>query len=159
SANRLDWRAACEADDLPEPHDPRPGPVEEAARRELSLVLDEELEQLPETYRAAIVLCYLEGKTNRQAASELGWPAGSRSRRLARARELPRERLSRRGLALAFVFGCLVLACLWLAPAPSPPPRPTVAAVMAPFGPGGECDEGFERLLQRAAEGLPVAGE
>jgi RNA polymerase sigma factor (sigma-70 family) len=165
SADRLGWRAVGGVPvwgptDLPEPLDPLPGPLEEAARRELRRVLDEELGQLPEVYRAPVVLCYLEGRTNEQAASELGWPAGSMSRRLARGRALLRERLSRRGLALAVVLGCLVLACLWLlSPASAPPPRSEVAAAMAPFGPGGDCEEGFERFLLRAAEEPQVARE
>jgi RNA polymerase sigma-70 factor (ECF subfamily) len=36
-------------------------------------ILDAELSQLPATYRAPLVLCYLQGKTNAQAAQELGW--------------------------------------------------------------------------------------
>lgn len=70
------------------------------SRDELRDVLDDEMQRLPAKYRAPLILCYLEGKTNEQAARELGRPAGSMSRHLARARELLQERLARRGLAL-----------------------------------------------------------
>src|SRR5260370_5891963 len=74
---------------------------EEREWSDLRPVLDQELNQLPVKYRAPLVLCYLEGKTQEQAARELGWPTGSMSRRLNRARELLHERLARRGLALS----------------------------------------------------------
>jgi RNA polymerase sigma factor (sigma-70 family) len=68
---------------------------------ELMPILHEEIERLPANYRAPIVLCYLEGMTHDQAALELGWPVGTVRGRLARARDLLRSRLTRRGLALA----------------------------------------------------------
>jgi hypothetical protein len=71
--------------------------------QELNQVLDKELRQLPEKYRAPLVLCYLEGKTHQQVAEELRWPTGTMSRRLARGQELLRQRLLRRGLALSAV--------------------------------------------------------
>jgi RNA polymerase sigma factor (sigma-70 family) len=75
-----------------------PGPAD---GHELRAVLDEEMVALPDKYRAPLVLCYLEGLTNEDAARRLGWPAGSMSYRLARGRELLRRRLSRRGVLLA----------------------------------------------------------
>ncbi len=68
--------------------------------REFSQILHEEIERLPAEYRAAIVLCYLEGMTHGQAALALGWPVGTVRGRLARARNLLKSRLTRRGLAI-----------------------------------------------------------
>jgi RNA polymerase sigma factor (sigma-70 family) len=71
-----------------------------AERREVCAVVDEEVSRLPERFRAAVVLCYFEGKTVDEAARQLGWPRGTVASRLARARERLRVRLNRRGLAV-----------------------------------------------------------
>jgi RNA polymerase sigma factor (sigma-70 family) len=74
-------------------------PVEEAP--DLQPVLHQEVNRLPAKYRGPIVLCYLEGKTNEEAAQDLHCPVGTVKGRLARAREMLRKRLTRRGLALS----------------------------------------------------------
>ena len=82
--------------DIPTPDDPP-----EYLWRELRPVLDEEVSRLPERFRRPFVLCYLEGKTNEQAAAQLNCPLGTVLSRLARARDRLRARLTRRGVTLS----------------------------------------------------------
>jgi RNA polymerase sigma factor (sigma-70 family) len=93
-------RRAREANVEVEPaaEDPAPG-----HQREVGAILEEELGRLPEHYRRAVVLCYLEGLTNEEAARRLECPKGTVLSRLSRARERLRERLARRGLEPAGV--------------------------------------------------------
>src|SRR5262245_47628817 len=69
--------------------------------RDLRPVLDDAIGGLPLRYRVPVILCYLEGLTNAQAARQIGWPVGHVAARLARARDRLRTRLTRRGLAPA----------------------------------------------------------
>jgi RNA polymerase sigma factor (sigma-70 family) len=78
--------------------------------QELLDILDEELQRLPERWRAPLLACYLEGRTQDEAARELGWSLSTLRRRLARGRELLRVRMSRRGATLSASLFAGVLA-------------------------------------------------
>jgi RNA polymerase sigma factor (sigma-70 family) len=68
--------------------------------QELQQHLHEELARLGDAYRAPLVLCYLESKTQDEAARQLGWSVGTLRRRLDAGRKLLHARLTRRGLSL-----------------------------------------------------------
>ena len=87
-----------------------PDPADEAARHDLRKALDDELSRLPDKYRAAVVLCCLEGHTHEEAARRLGCPRKTVTTRLTRACERLRGRLTRRGLALSAGALALLLA-------------------------------------------------
>jgi RNA polymerase sigma factor (sigma-70 family) len=93
------------ADDVPARE-----PADDLVWRDLRPILDQEIDRLPEKYRAPFVLCYLESHTNEEAAEQLGCPKGTVLSRLARGRERLRSRLARRGVALSAGWIATVVA-------------------------------------------------
>lgn len=84
--NRAGEMSRREAADAPAPDDRGP-------------IIHQEIDRLPERYRVAIVLCYLDGLTHEQAAERLGCPVGTIRSRLAAGRDRLRRRLILRGLS------------------------------------------------------------
>jgi RNA polymerase sigma factor (sigma-70 family) len=82
----------------------------DSAWQELRQTLDQALRELPEHHRAVLLLCYLEGQTQEEAARRLGCPLGTVRSRLARARTALQRRLVRLGLALSAVTLLTALA-------------------------------------------------
>jgi RNA polymerase sigma factor (sigma-70 family) len=120
--------------------DPVQTPHDDLTWSEVRAVLYEEIERLPERYRAPLVLCYLEGQTNSRAARQLGVPVGSLSKRLGRARGLLRGRLLRRGVGI-----------------------PAAALLVLPAGQGGAAvppalAEATTRAAGDAVQGVATAG-
>lgn len=68
------------------------------AWNELRQILHEELTALSERHRVPLLLCYLEGKTQDEAAELLGIAKSTLKKRLERGRAVLRIRLVRRGL-------------------------------------------------------------
>jgi RNA polymerase sigma factor (sigma-70 family) len=84
-------------------------PSDELGWAEVRTVIHEELSRISDTYRAPLLLCYLEGHTQDEAAFQLGVSKVTVKKRLDRARALLRARLMRRGLGAVGVL----LAASW----------------------------------------------
>lgn len=79
---------------------------------DLREVIDRELAALPEAYRAAVVVCDLEGLSRRDAAARLGWTEGVVAGRLARARAVLARKLAGYGLAVPAGLFAVVPECV-----------------------------------------------
>ncbi|MGE3803128.1 MAG: RNA polymerase sigma factor [Gemmataceae bacterium] len=128
-------------------------PDSEPLRRELLASLDRELSQLPARYRAAVVLCDLQGKSHEEAARELDCPLGSMSRQLQRGRELLRERLVGRGIALSAATLGACLADTARASAPAALMQQTIRNSVQ-FAAGGSVDDAARPAADLASGAL-----
>jgi RNA polymerase sigma factor (sigma-70 family) len=126
------------------------GPSNEAVWRDLRPVLDEEVGRLPARDRAAVVLCYLEGKTYEEAAELLGCPKGTLAARLARARERLRVRLTRRGVTLSAAALGVALAEAAASALPAPLQMATLRAVL----PSAAAPAGAEALARKVIHAM-----
>ncbi len=99
------------------PGQPPATPSDELTWREVQQALHAELDRLSECYQAPLVLCYLEGKTQDEAALLLGVSRATVKKRLESARALLRQRLARRGLGPVAVLA----VAAWPAAAMSAP--------------------------------------
>src|SRR5207245_7013628 len=94
--------------------------------------LDDGIGRLPTRYRLPFVLCYLEGKTNEEAARLLHCPRGTVYSRLAWARQRLKSRLTGRGLVLsAGVFATVLSHNACSAAVPTSLAATTVKAALA----------------------------
>jgi HlyD family secretion protein len=102
---------------------------------DLDAAVHDEINRLPEKYRAPIVLCDLEGRTHQEAARFLGWPIGTVKSRQSQGRGLLRDRLLRRGMGLA-VAEAVAVALRRTAEAATPEvvSKSTVCAAMQQAG-------------------------
>ncbi|HZY83905.1 MAG TPA: sigma-70 family RNA polymerase sigma factor, partial [Gemmataceae bacterium] len=145
-------RARAARHRLPAPlgHDvagPPSDPSAVLAWAEVRAALDEALAALPARLREPLVLCYLEGLTQDEAAAALGCSAAAVKGRVSRGRERLRRLLSRRGLSLsAALAGSLVAE-----PAPAGVAAATARAAAA-FRATGAAPPAVRALLR----GVPV---
>ncbi len=98
---------------------PKSNRSEDVTWQEVQEVIHGELAAVSEPYRTALVLCYLEGKTQDEAAALLRVCKASLKNRLERGRALLRIRLERRGLGTAAVLA----AAAWPSAGSSVPGR------------------------------------
>jgi RNA polymerase sigma factor (sigma-70 family) len=104
---------------------------DEGSRAELWSLLDEELRGLPEKWRLPLILCYHEGKTQDEAATQLNWSTRTFRRRLNEARAALGRRLARRGIAWSAALGASLLSdCVVAARLPAGLTAPTVEAAV-----------------------------
>jgi RNA polymerase sigma factor (sigma-70 family) len=135
-----------------------PSACDDLSWGELRTILHAELAALPEPFRAPLVLCYLEGLTQEEAAHRLGWTATTVKGRLQRGREKLRRRLERRGVALTAALAAaltgqtLAETCMQtLRPFTIETATTTAAALARGFGPALSCS--YRWVWRQAAWG------
>ncbi len=92
-------------------------PLEKLARRHEAIVLDEELADLPDHYRAALVMHILEGHSLARLAEQFGTTVGAIRGQLQRGKKLLAQRLRRRGVVPVIAFASAATCSVSLASA------------------------------------------
>jgi RNA polymerase sigma factor (sigma-70 family) len=95
-------------------------PVDNLCWNELLATLDMELSRLPQKLRLPLILCYLESRTQDEAASQLGWSKSTLRRRLEEARSALGHRLRAHGVALPAVMSAVLVSDCIASAAPTP---------------------------------------
>ncbi len=121
------------------------GPMEFVAQDELNdvadqhaaQVVDEELNKLPEKYRTPLILCYLQGKTRRDAAKQLGCSEAIIKGRLERGRSKLRRQLILRGVTLSCAMGALGISQQLVVAAGTPTLVAATISAAVEFSTGG----------------------
>ncbi len=104
-------------------------PGDEVIWRELRALLDAELARLPDRWKLPLILCYLESRTQDEAAVQLGWSKNTLRRRLEEARQALGRRLARGGFGPEALSAALLSDCV--SPAALPPGLIASAVVAA----------------------------
>lgn len=91
------------------PAESSPDPLEQIASDQDGVVLDEELNQLPEKYREVLVMTYFSGYSSQQIADQLGISKGAVDGRIRQARNMLRVRLVRRGVGISVLTAAAAL--------------------------------------------------
>ncbi len=92
--------------------------------------LHDELGALPRFFREPLILCYLDGFSQKQAAAELRCPLGTIQSRLARGKAKLRARLEKRGVVLSPAFAVANELALQGCPTPQAWAEVTVRVAM-----------------------------
>src|SRR5262249_52954904 len=88
---------------------------------DLRVLLDDELALLPESYRAVLVLCCLQGRTYAEVALELGCSTAAIPRRLVRAQTMLRRRFIKHGASAPALLTAVFMGTSLPAASAAPP--------------------------------------
>ncbi len=89
-------------------------------RSDLHAVVDAELSRLPDKWRLPLVLCYLEGRTQDEAARQLACSKSTLRRRLEEARAALGRRLKGRGIGWSTALSAVLVSDCIASGAPAP---------------------------------------
>jgi RNA polymerase sigma factor (sigma-70 family) len=85
-------------------------PPDDAIWGEVRSALDVELGRLPDKWRLPLILCYLEGRTQDEAANQLASSKSTLKRRLEEARDALGRRLKERGILWSAALSAVLLS-------------------------------------------------